>query len=85
MKGKLAEALSYGLPCVTTSVGAEGYRFSDADQVAVTDDPQEFAEKIISLCKNEKLWKTSHLAALNYIETQMSLETVRNQIKEILS
>ena len=46
VKGKVLEAVRYGIPLVTTSVGAEG--IPDAESVmAIADDAQTFADRVI--------------------------------------
>ncbi|WP_170841486.1 glycosyltransferase family 4 protein [[Clostridium] fimetarium] len=46
MKVKIAEAMSYGLPVVTTSHGVIGYAIENGVDGYVTDDPLAFAEAI---------------------------------------
>ena len=85
MKGKLAESLSFGLPCVTTSKGAEGYRFTPKDEVSIFDDPKGFASAILELHNSSRAWNKAHRAALKYVDNQLSPENVRRQVSEILS
>ncbi len=47
MKGKIGEALSWGLPVVTTSIGAEGMGLIDGKEALIADLPQEFAQRVI--------------------------------------
>jgi O-antigen biosynthesis protein len=47
MKGKVGEAMSFGLPVVTTSVGAEGFGLTPGEHALVADDPDEFAQAVI--------------------------------------
>ncbi|HQT92385.1 MAG TPA: glycosyltransferase, partial [Candidatus Kryptobacter bacterium] len=39
LKGKIVEALSYGVPVVTTSIGVEGMKLRDGQDIFVADDP----------------------------------------------
>lgn len=52
VKGKVVEAMRYGVPVVTTSVGIQGYP-DLADFMAVADDAKEFAEAVAELYQNE--------------------------------
>lgn len=45
MKGKILEAISFGVPLVTTSVGIQG--LTDSDFALVADDSETFASKVI--------------------------------------
>ena len=46
---KLLEAFSAGIPCVSTTLGAEGLAREDGDICALADTPEAFAAKIIYL------------------------------------
>ena len=54
MKGKVIEAMRFGLPCVTTSIGAQG--LEEADFLEVSDDPAAMAEKIVALVRDDTRW-----------------------------
>ncbi|WP_055442323.1 glycosyltransferase family 4 protein [Lacinutrix himadriensis] len=56
LKGKLAEAMQNGTPCVTTTIGAEGMFGNLEANGFVVDSPQEFADKAAELYSNENLW-----------------------------
>lgn len=57
-KIKVLEALAYGRPVVSTSVGMEGLA-EVSDHVSVADDSQSFAEQISSLLRSPHLATTS--------------------------
>lgn len=52
MKGKVNEAMSLGVPVVTTSAGAQGLNAVPGQDLLVADRPQEFAESVIDLLNN---------------------------------
>jgi len=56
MKSKIIEALSAGLPVITTPVGIEGMGLRNGKDVIVAGKAGDFAEAAISLYNNEKLW-----------------------------
>ena len=75
VKGKVIEALYYGLPVVTTSVGAEG--IADASAVMRTaDTADELAEAIIGLYENTKELERMSSAALDYVKRHHSIDAV---------
>jgi polysaccharide biosynthesis protein PslH len=49
---KILEALSMGVPIVSTKVGAEGILVTDAKDILVADDPPAMARAIASLCSD---------------------------------
>jgi glycosyltransferase involved in cell wall biosynthesis len=83
-KGKIGEALSYGLPVVTTSIGAEGFNFENEKGVFVSDDPDIFTKYILDLEKDEVLWNKSSLFAYNYANTHLNSEAFREKLQVIL-
>ncbi len=54
VKTKLIEASSYSVPIICTTSGARGTDFKDAEHIYITDDAQSFADKIISVLKEDK-------------------------------
>ena len=51
---KLLEAMNLGIPCVSTTVGAQGLSISSGNELEIADQPQEFAQKLIDLL-NDRL------------------------------
>jgi len=83
-KGKIGEALSYGLPVVTTSIGAEGFNFENEKGAFVSDDPNIFTKYILDLEKDEVLWNKSSFFAYNYAKTHLNSEAFREKLQGIL-
>lgn len=52
---KVLEALAWGLPVVSTSVGCRGLAVTDGDNILVRDDPAEFAEECVRVLRDETL------------------------------
>ncbi|WP_235679857.1 glycosyltransferase [Cupriavidus necator] len=55
MKGKVVEAMRFGLPCVTSAAGAQGLADA-ADFLAVADDPARFADHVLNLLRDDSVW-----------------------------
>jgi GT2 family glycosyltransferase/glycosyltransferase involved in cell wall biosynthesis len=55
-KGKIATALSNGLPVVTTSIGIEGMGLVKDEEVLLGDDETSFAKHVLSLLEDATLW-----------------------------
>jgi glycosyltransferase involved in cell wall biosynthesis len=71
-KGKVASSLASGLPCVLTTVAAEGMNLIDGENVLVADTPELFADRIIELVGDEGVWKRLSVGALKSMEKQLS-------------
>jgi GT2 family glycosyltransferase len=56
VKVKCIEALQYGVPVVSTSVGAEGLGLHDSRAVVVADAADEFANALLALYAGPEAW-----------------------------
>ena len=88
IKGKIAEAMSYGLPVVTTSIGAEGMGIRHSTEALIADDPQAFADSVVQLYRQRDLWQRIADHAYTHIEKnftpQIIGERLRATLKELL-
>jgi sugar transferase (PEP-CTERM/EpsH1 system associated) len=55
---KILEAMAMGKAVVSTTIGAEGIECKDGVNIALADNPDNFAQKIIALCLNPTLAAT---------------------------
>lgn len=83
-KGKIGEALSYGLPIVTTSIGAEGFNFRGDNEVFVADDPDSFANYVINLVNDSQLRREMGENSIKYCEEFLSEVKFKMEISNIL-
>lgn len=75
VKGKILEAMRYGVPVVTTRVGAEG--IDGAEQMmAIADTPEAFADSVVTLLRDPGSAKQSVLNGLDYLEGKYSYTAV---------
>ncbi|MBE8995329.1 glycosyltransferase [Microcystis aeruginosa] len=84
MKGKIGQSLSLGLPTITTKIGAEGMGLIDHQDVLIADTAEEFAQAVIELYDNMKLWQK---LADNSLETIKRYQpaTVQTNLQALLS
>jgi glycosyltransferase involved in cell wall biosynthesis len=86
-KGKVATALAHGIPCVASSVGAEGMSFKDRHSILIADSPQEFAAKVCEVYTCSALWSSLsnaglHLMAHDYSPAE-NIRRIANIIKAV--
>lgn len=75
IKGKIGTSLSYGLPCVSTAMGAEGMGLGEGDGVIIADGPEAFAEAVLRLDQDPVLWETLSRGGLEFVQRNYSLES----------
>lgn len=68
IKGKVATALSVGLPCVATEIAAEGMGLVDGREILVAQDAYDFASKVETLYKDRGLWESISREGLCFAE-----------------
>jgi GT2 family glycosyltransferase/ubiquinone/menaquinone biosynthesis C-methylase UbiE len=84
IKGKIGTSLSYGVPCVATSIGAEGMDLTDGDGVLVADDPSDFADAVVQLYRDSELWDSCSRGGLDFVRRNYSLEAGVNTVEALL-
>lgn len=57
LKGKLLDAMCFGLPSITTKVGAEGMNGKLTFAGSITNSKEDFIAASVKLYSNEMLWK----------------------------
>jgi glycosyltransferase involved in cell wall biosynthesis len=85
MKGKIGQSMAYGLPVVTTGIGAEGIGLEDGTSALIADDPKSFAEAIIRLYTDEGLWKRYSEKAFEVVQSNYTDEAIGKRIANILN
>ncbi len=71
VKGKVIEAMRYGVPCVTTSAGAQGLADAAAFLPAV-DDAAAFARHVLQLLDDEGEWRRVSAAEQNFVHAHFT-------------
>jgi glycosyltransferase involved in cell wall biosynthesis len=84
MKGKIGQSMSYGLPVVTTTIGAEGIGLTDGENALVADGPEAIADAVVRLYTDEALWSSISRKAAEHIETNYSKAALGKKIGELL-
>jgi len=68
IKGKIATAMSVGLPNVVTSVGAEGMGLIDGRDCIIADTPEAIATAVCKLNTDKSLWTQLSFASRRFCE-----------------
>jgi len=67
---KILEAMACGRPVVSTSVGCEGLHVVDGEHLLVADTPADFAERVVTLLKDQALRERLSRKARELVESQ---------------
>jgi glycosyltransferase involved in cell wall biosynthesis len=85
IKGKILTSFSYGLPVVATSIAAEGMGIQDGHDVLVADSVNDFAQKIVALYNNQKLWNHISQNSVQTMNERYSMAAVTKQFKTLFN
>jgi GT2 family glycosyltransferase/SAM-dependent methyltransferase len=84
VKGKINQSMSYGLPVVTTSVGAEGMALVDGKNALISDRPEEFADNVVELYRNEQLWSVLSRNSIKNVRENFSYDMAKETLREMI-
>jgi glycosyltransferase involved in cell wall biosynthesis len=83
LKGKVLEAMAYGVPVVTTSAGISGIAATPGVHAFVEDDNEMFAESVVELLGNVGLRRRMADAARALVEERYSPGPVVSQFEAL--
>lgn len=84
MKGKIGEAMSFGLPVVTTTVGIEGFGLTPQENVVVADTAEDFSDAVIRLITDSEYYNRIRLGGFEFIKGHYSEEIVKTKVHYFL-
>lgn len=76
VKGKVVEAMCYGVPIVTTTTGAQGLRYA-SDALVICDGPESFSQSVITLVEDDAAWRSMSARALTVAHDRFSAAAMR--------
>lgn len=86
VKTKIAEAISFGCPVITTSLGVDG---GDADQISgagyIADDHATFTDHAVALLTDNKLWHENRLGTNAVFQKLFSFDAAYGEIDTALT
>ncbi|MGL5083351.1 MAG: glycosyltransferase [Microcoleaceae cyanobacterium] len=84
-KIKVLEAFGFGVPVVSTSIGAEGLSVYNGQHLIITDAPDEFADSCLQLLNEPETCRQLSVAAWEYFQAQHNPEMIYEKIAHALS
>jgi len=84
INGKVLHSMSYGVPIVTTTIGAEGLDLIDGNNSMIANDETEFAEKVIRLYTDQELWNKLSRNSIEHLKRTHTSGACKDKFKQIL-
>jgi hypothetical protein len=77
--------MSFGLPCVASTVAVEGMGLCNGRDVLIADDPRAFADAVVRLYTDETLWLSLSDSGLEFVEASYSPAAGRERLRNLLA
>jgi glycosyltransferase involved in cell wall biosynthesis len=84
VKGKIGEALSHGIPTVTTSIGVEGMPLINGQDILFADTADEIADAVVKVYNDEKLWTSLSHNGRRKIDSLVGSDALRRMVDDLL-
>jgi O-antigen biosynthesis protein len=68
IKGKVITSLGYGVPCIATSIAAEGIGLTHNENVLIADTPSEFVEAVLRVFNTPQIWRSLSSHGVDFIQ-----------------
>lgn len=82
---KIVEAMSMGIPVVSTSKGAEGLDVTDGFDIMLADRPDEFARKLTAILRDDSLASRIGSKGRELVEGRYSWSRIVGEFQDVLS
>lgn len=84
MKAKNGQAMAFGLPLVTTAIGAEGMDLVDGEHALIRDGAEAFAGGVVALYRDRELWQRLATRSQELVRERWSPEAMRARLGELV-
>ena len=84
IKGKIITSLAFGVPVVTTTVGAEGMEVEHGEDILITDTREAFADAVVALHSDAATWSRLSANGLLAMTSQFSQENAERTRARVL-
>jgi FkbM family methyltransferase len=84
IKGKVATTMGAGIPCVCTDIATEGMGIQDGVHALIANEPQQFAEAVISAYTDTELWNRLSRNGQSLVRERFGVEANRAALLQVL-
>jgi O-antigen biosynthesis protein len=85
IKGKIVQSIQHALPCVTTTIGAEGLELPGHSTVVVADTPAEMADALQAFATRPELWAKASSMAEPIFEARFSKQIFSRRLDILMA
>ncbi|MFP4334049.1 MAG: glycosyltransferase [Wenzhouxiangella sp.] len=85
VKGKVNQAMAWGLPVVATACAAEGMFLRNGEDVLLAEDSAGFATQVIKAYRDEVLWQRLSAGGLANVDQHFSRAAAARVVENLLS
>jgi glycosyltransferase involved in cell wall biosynthesis len=85
VKGKINHSMSFGVPVVSTTIGVEGMHLTHGENVLVADTARDFADQVVRLHRDARLWERLSKNGLENVEQYFSLAAAKRNLEGLLT
>lgn len=83
MRVKILDAWLWGLPIVSTTIGAEGVEIRPGENILIADAPDEFSDSIVKILQNNQLAKSLSENGRKWVEENYNWRDVYQEIGNV--
>jgi glycosyltransferase involved in cell wall biosynthesis len=83
MRVKILDAWQWGLPMVSTTIGAEGILSQPGENILLADDPQEFAAAVVRILQDRQLADKLRINGRSWVETHYDWRQEYRRVDEV--
>lgn len=81
---KILEALAWGLPVISTTVGCAGLGLTNQREALIADTPKEFAGAVDRLMSDDALWNELSRAGRAYVERHFDWKAIGARLDGVM-
>jgi ubiquinone/menaquinone biosynthesis C-methylase UbiE/glycosyltransferase involved in cell wall biosynthesis len=85
IKGKIITSMSYGVPCIGTSIAIEGMEVVPGNQALIANTPEEFTAAVLRLYSDQPLWEHMSAASMALARQYFSLDVAAQGFTRIFN
>lgn len=85
VKGKMVTSMSYGVPCVGSSIAVEGMGLVHGKHALVANGAEDFAAAVLRVYSDQSLWESISTDALDFVRQNFSLQVASDTFERIFS